>query len=96
MQGLQKRPVYSLVFWLRQWRLLLGDHFGIFGLLSVELQVRCPLRRQIVLVEDCLDGAFGNAGFAVNALFRMDVQHLLAFVETFHGANDNAIGVLAA
>jgi hypothetical protein len=26
----------------------------------------------------------------------MDVQHLLAFIEAFDGANDDAIGVLAA
>ena len=46
-------------------------------------------------MEDGFDGAFWNAGFAVNALFRMDVEHRLAFVEALDGADDNAVGVLA-
>ncbi len=46
-------------------------------------------------MEDGLNRAFRNTGFAVDALIRVDIQHLFAFVETLHRANDDAIGVLA-
>ena len=51
--------------------------------------------RKVVFVEDRFDRTLGDAGFAVDALIRMDVEHLLAFVEAFHGADDDAIGVFA-
>jgi hypothetical protein len=47
-------------------------------------------------VKDGLDGALGNAGFAIDALIGMDVEHLLAFVEAFDRANHHAICVFAA
>jgi hypothetical protein len=45
-------------------------------------------------MENGLDRAFRNARFAVDAFIGMDVNHLLALVETLHGANYDAIGVL--
>jgi hypothetical protein len=47
-------------------------------------------------VEDRLDWALRNAGFAIDALVRVDIEHLLALVEALHGAHHHAIGVLAA
>jgi hypothetical protein len=46
-------------------------------------------------MEDRLDGAFRHAGFAVNALFRMDVEHRLPLVEALDGADDDAVSVFA-
>src|SRR5205814_9070088 len=40
--------------------------------------------------------AFGDASFAVNALIRMDVEHLLPFIKALNRADDDAVGVLAA
>src|SRR5690606_976929 len=53
-----------------------------------------PFLGHIVLVVDRLDGAFGHTGFTVDAFIRMDVQHLFAFVEAFHRADDHTVGVL--
>jgi hypothetical protein len=77
---------------------LLSDHvaFARFGFGGVELQIALPLIRQIVLVKDCFDRAFGHTRFAVDALFRVDVQHLVTLVETLYGANDHAISVFAS
>jgi hypothetical protein len=46
-------------------------------------------------MEDRLDGAFGYAGFAVDAMVRIDVKHALALMKTIGRANGDAIGVLA-
>ena len=46
-------------------------------------------------MENGFHRAFGDAGFAVDALIRVDIEHLLAFVEAFHRANDHAIRVFA-
>src|SRR5690606_30422107 len=42
------------------------------------------------------DGAFRLAYAAINALIGVDNQHVLALVETIHGADFHAIGVFAA
>jgi hypothetical protein len=47
-------------------------------------------------MENRFDRAFGHARLAINALIRMDVKNLVAFIEAFHRANHYAIGVLAA
>jgi hypothetical protein len=47
-------------------------------------------------MEDRFDGAFRYASLTVNALFGMDVQHLLPFIKTLHWADDNTVGVAAA
>ena len=47
-------------------------------------------------MEDRFDGAFRHASFAIDALIRMNVQHLLTFIKTFNRADDDAIGVFAA
>lgn len=47
-------------------------------------------------MEDRFDGAFGDARFAVDAVFWINVKHVRAFVKAVAGADHNAIGVLAA
>ena len=47
-------------------------------------------------MENRLNWAFRYTRFAVDALFRVDVKHLLAFIETFYGANNHAIRISAS
>ena len=75
---------------------LFGDHFGLLGHFGVEFDVAFPIARYVIFVEDGLDGAFGHAGFAIDAFIRMDVEHVCAFVKAFDGADHYAIGVSAA
>jgi hypothetical protein len=83
---------------VRQGFFLFGDDFTLarFCLGRIEFDVALPLIGNVVFMEDCFDGAFGNARFAIDTLFGMDVEHLVALVEALHGANDNAIGVFAS
>jgi hypothetical protein len=54
--------------------------------LDVGLVVVLPLLRQVVLVENRLDGSHGLARAAVNALVGVDVKHALALVDAIDGA----------
>lgn len=76
----------------------LGDHFALtrLALGRVEFDVALPFLGHVVLVEDRLDRAFGNASFAVNALLGVDVEHLVALVKAFDRAYHYAIGVFAS
>ncbi|MDF1743561.1 MAG: hypothetical protein P1V19_07675 [Gimesia sp.] len=47
-------------------------------------------------MKDGSDRAFDAARVAVNALVRIDVEHLVAFVEAVAGTNDDTVCVLAA
>jgi hypothetical protein len=47
-------------------------------------------------VKDGFDGALWDAGFAVDAFVRVDVEDFFAFIKTFHRANHDTISVLAA
>src|SRR5205823_3947148 len=80
-------------------RILLGDAAAGFlqrrGLLGVEGREARPLARHVGLDEDGLDRTLGYAGFAVDAVRGIDVEHLLVLVEALHGADRNAVGVLA-
>src|SRR5262245_30531876 len=51
------------------------------GALGVELGEAGPLGGDVGLGEDGLDRALGDAGLAVDAVRRVDVQHLLVLVE---------------
>src|SRR5262249_28193958 len=64
-------------------------------LLGVERRELLPLVGQVVFVEDGFDGALGDAGLAVDAFLRVDVEHLRPFVEAVDRAYDHAIGVFA-
>src|SRR5262245_46529131 len=79
-------------------RLLLGDVAGIFqcgAAFRIQLDVARPLGRAVRLNVNGLDRAFRHAGLAVDAVVRIDVQHLLVLVEALHRTDDAAVGVLA-
>src|SRR5688572_29430420 len=80
----------------RQRLFLFRDALALRRHLGVQCGESFPLLGDVVFLEDRLDRALGNARFAVDALVRVNVQHLLTLVEALHGANDDAIGVLAA
>jgi hypothetical protein len=80
--------VRQRLFFFRQYIALTWLGFG-----SIHLEITFPFLGKIVLMEDGFHGAFRNACFTVNALFWVDVEHLIAFVEAFHGTYDHAIGV---
>jgi hypothetical protein len=75
---------------------LFGDHRALGRHFGVELDEGLLIFGHVVLMEDGLDGAFGHASFAVDALVGVNVEDLFAFVKALDGADDNAIGVLAA
>ncbi len=52
-----------------------------------------PLFRDTVFLEDGFNRALGNARIAIDALVRVDVKDLLAFVKRIDRADDDAIGV---
>ena len=77
--------------------MLLGDVARVLkggAFVGVDLNVTIPLRRQVGLREDGFDRALGHAGLAVDAVIRVDVEHLLVHVEAFHRTDDATIGVL--
>jgi hypothetical protein len=46
-------------------------------------------------MEDCLHRAFGNTCFAIDALIRVDVEHLFALIKALDRTDDDAVGILA-
>jgi hypothetical protein len=46
-------------------------------------------------MEDRIYRTLGDTRFAINAFVRVDVEQLLALVEAFDGADDNAVGIFA-
>src|SRR5438067_5880820 len=79
--------------------LLLGDAAtGLLqggGALGVQRGEAGPLAGDVGLGEDGLDRALGNARLAVDAVGRVDVEHLLILVEALYREDGHAIGVLA-
>jgi hypothetical protein len=51
---------------------------------------------QVFFCIDGIDGAFGNAHSAVDALIGVNGQKVGAFAEAVHGADVHAVGVFAA
>ncbi len=51
---------------------------------------------QIFFSIDGVDGAFGNANGAINALIGVDGEEVGAFTEAVYGADIHAVGVFAA
>ncbi len=75
-------------------RLLLGgDVRPLLGVLAVDLEPLLEVRLGVGL--DGLDRAFRLAHAAVDALVRVDHEHVLPLVETIDGADFNAIRELA-
>ena len=73
----------------------LGDDFALWCHFGVQLRKGCPFFRHVVFVENGFHGTFGHTGLTIDTFVRMDVKHLLAFVEALYRANDHTIGVLA-
>jgi hypothetical protein len=79
----------------RQWLFLFGNIGTLRSEFRIQLSKRLPLLGQVVLMEDCLNRTLWYAGFAVDALIGMNVQHLLSLIEAFYGAHNDTVGVLA-
>lgn len=80
---------------MSQRRLLFRDAWALRSHFGIQFLEWFPFLRQVVLVENRLNGAFRNASFAVNAFIGMNVENLIALVEAFDGANNNTVGVFA-
>src|SRR5207302_9114200 len=72
------------------------DHRALRRHLGIQLNECLLIFRHVVLMKDRFHRALRHAGLAVDALIRMDIEHLLAFIKTLDRANHNAIGVFAA
>src|SRR5579875_1187809 len=72
----------------------LAAFFQSGGTLGVELGEMGPLGRNIGLREDGLNRTLRDTGFTIDAVYRIDVKHLLVLVEAFHRADSHAVGIL--
>tara|TARA_B100000405_G_scaffold171297_1_gene119705 strand:+ start:185 stop:526 length:342 start_codon:yes stop_codon:yes gene_type:complete len=79
---------------LNQWILLLSDNFELRRKLSVQLDKTFLSFRYVIFMEDSFHWTLRNTGLAVDAFFRMDIDHLLTLIETLYRANNNTISVL--
>ena len=77
-------------------RLLLKDRRHLSRHLRVELNEALPLLGHIPFREDCLHRAFDSARIAIDAIVRIDIQHLITLVKALARANHHAVGVFAA
>lgn len=68
---------------------------GVVGQSSIQLNEMGLIWRDIGVADDGADRAFGNADGAVYAFVRVDDEEVRAFHEAVHGADCNAVGVLA-
>src|SRR5256885_6852616 len=75
--------------------LALDDGLPLLGELGVEGGEIALRIRDIVLGEDGLDRAFRDAQGAIDALVRIDDQHVGSLAKAVHRADIDAIGVLA-
>src|SRR6267378_8170778 len=73
--------------------LLLGDVRPALGIFGIHLEPFFQSGLGVGL--DGIRGTFRLAHTAVDAFVRMDDQHVVAFVETVHGADLDAIGIFA-
>src|SRR6266851_4440071 len=76
-------------------RLGIGDHGPDLRQLCIEGGEFLLFLGQIFFGNDRVDRAFGNADGAVDALVRVDHQHVRALVEAIDRADVDAVGVLA-
>ena len=69
---------------------------GVLGSeeVAVLLNKARPLLGQGIVGEDRLDRALRLTGSAVNTLVGVDVVHVLAFVDTFYGADSHTSSIL--
>jgi hypothetical protein len=79
------------LFGTRQHVLLRDDHRPHLGVLAVELNPFFHVR--LGVRADCVRWTLRLAHTAVDALIRVDHQHVLALVETIYRAHFDAVGV---
>src|SRR5688572_14709982 len=80
-------PLRTLRRSARERLLLLKDRRHLFCHLRVELNEALPLLGYIPFGEDRLHGAFDSARIAIDAIVRVDIQHLITFVKALARAN---------
>jgi hypothetical protein len=68
----------------------IGPELGIFG-----IDLNPPIHSRLGIGLDGISGAFWFADPTVNAFVRVDDEKILSFIKTVHGANFNAIRMLA-
>src|SRR5262249_5852610 len=76
-------------------RYCLATRLQLRRLLGVELGEAAPLSGHVGFRENGFDRALGYAGLAVDAINRVDVEHLLPLVEAFDRADDDAVRIFA-
>lgn len=76
--------------------LFFSDHRTLSCHFSIERREVLPLSGKIVFVKNCLNRAFRDACFTINALIRMNVKDLVSFIKAFDGADHHAISVFAS
>src|SRR5262249_59175726 len=69
-----------------------GLELGTF--VGVYLRPVGPLGRHIGLDEDRFDGALRHARLAIDAIYRVDVQHHVILIKALDRTDDTAVGVL--
>jgi hypothetical protein len=74
----------------------LGDRGCFDSHFSIQLDEVAPFVGHLVVAEDCFDRALRSARIAVDALFRVDIEHLITLVKAITRAYSDAIGILAA
>jgi hypothetical protein len=80
-----------------RWWGFYGRYNGpIFRQLLIQCEERLFVRREIVFCINGVYGAFWDAQVAINALLRVNDQHIGPFVKTVHGADLYAVGVFAS
>ena len=58
--------------------------------ITIDLHVLLLRRRHVFLGKDRRHRTLGLAGTAIDALIRLDVEHLLAFIDAVHGTDVDA------
>jgi hypothetical protein len=83
------------LFFSRQRLFFFGDDGALRGEFSIELLVILPFFGKVVFMEDGFHRALRNARLAVDAFFRVNVEHRFTLVKALHRAHDDAIRVFA-
>jgi hypothetical protein len=98
----EKRGKWGLALGLAAWAffgvLLIGDvaiTFQFGGAFFIDLDIALPLCRDVVFRVNGFDRALGDAGFAVDAVIGVNVEHRIVLIEALDRANNATISVLA-
>src|SRR5690606_31499331 len=78
-------------FGAREWLTLLGNHRKLDRTFGVELQPFLLIIGKLRFVVNGLDRAFGNTRATIDALFGIDVEHLVISVKALHGTDGDTV-----